>query len=90
MEHFRPGCAASVTASTVEISISARDLMDMDTFSKSDPLCVLFCRDDFSGKNTWFEFGRTEIIWNNLNPDFVKKFHMSYFFEERQHIRFEM
>jgi hypothetical protein len=59
----------------------------MDVFSKSDPICILFCKDDFGGAG-WFEFGRTEVIDNNLNPDFVKKFTLSYFFEERQHLKF--
>nr|XP_002732563.1 PREDICTED: copine-8-like [Saccoglossus kowalevskii] len=42
------------------------------------------------GKDAFVEFGRTEIIWNNLNPDFVKKFKLDYFFEERQELKFEL
>uniref|UniRef100_A0A3P8SKT3 Copine 8 n=1 Tax=Amphiprion percula TaxID=161767 RepID=A0A3P8SKT3_AMPPE len=34
-------------------------------------------------------FGRTEVIDNTLNPDFVRKFILDYFFEERQNIRFD-
>lgn len=37
-----------------------------------------------------FQFGRTEVIWNNLNPDFVKKFVMQYYFEQSQKLRFEV
>ena len=37
-----------------------------------------------------FQFGRTEIIWNNLNPNFVKKFVLEYYFEEQQKLRFEV
>ena len=37
-----------------------------------------------------FQFGRTEIIWNNLNPDFVKKFVLQYFFEQLQKLKFEV
>uniref|UniRef100_A0A3Q2C754 Copine 8 n=1 Tax=Cyprinodon variegatus TaxID=28743 RepID=A0A3Q2C754_CYPVA len=47
-----------------------RNLLDMDTFSKSDP-------------------SKTEVIDNTLNPDFVKKFILDYFFEERQNLRFD-
>jgi len=36
------------------------------------------------------QFGRTEVIWDNLNPDFVKKFVMDYFFEEMQKLKFEV
>ncbi|KAL7982730.1 hypothetical protein Chor_010328 [Crotalus horridus] len=35
-------------------------------------------------------FGRTEVIDNTLNPDFVRKFIMDYFFEERQNLRFDL
>uniref|UniRef100_A0A8D3DZH8 C2 domain-containing protein n=1 Tax=Scophthalmus maximus TaxID=52904 RepID=A0A8D3DZH8_SCOMX len=34
-------------------------------------------------------FGRTEVIDNTLNPDFVRKFILDYFFEERQNLRFD-
>ena len=37
-----------------------------------------------------FQIGRTEVIWDNLNPDFVKKFVMEYFFEESQKLKFEL
>uniref|UniRef100_A0A8D0L895 C2 domain-containing protein n=1 Tax=Sphenodon punctatus TaxID=8508 RepID=A0A8D0L895_SPHPU len=33
------------------------------------------------------QFGRTEIIDNTLNPDFVRKFILDYFFEEKQNLR---
>ncbi|KAG1714162.1 Copine-5 [Nymphon striatum] len=35
-------------------------------------------------------FGRTETIDNTLNPDFVKKFGLDYFFEECQKLKFEL
>lgn len=37
-----------------------------------------------------FQFGRTEVIDNTLNPDFVRKFILDYFFEERQNLRFDL
>jgi len=36
------------------------------------------------------QFGRTEIIQNTLNPEFVRKFVMDYFFEESQKLKFEV
>lgn len=36
------------------------------------------------------QFGRTEAISNTLNPDFVRKFILDYFFEERQNLRFDL
>uniref|UniRef100_A0A8C4HG87 Copine Vb n=1 Tax=Dicentrarchus labrax TaxID=13489 RepID=A0A8C4HG87_DICLA len=36
-----------------------------------------------------FSFGRTEVIDNTLNPDFVRKYILDYFFEEKQNLRFD-
>uniref|UniRef100_A0A8C7CM63 Copine family member 9 n=1 Tax=Oncorhynchus kisutch TaxID=8019 RepID=A0A8C7CM63_ONCKI len=35
------------------------------------------------------QFGRTEVIENTLNPDFVRKFVLDFFFEEKQNLRFD-
>jgi len=85
--NFSPGQAVAPT-STVEISISCSKLEDMDTFSKSDPFCVLYVKD--SKSNQWHCFGKTETIDNTLEPHFQKKFVLSYKFEERQQLRFDV
>lgn len=36
------------------------------------------------------QFGRTEVIDNTLNPDFVRKFVLDFFFEEKQNLRFDV
>uniref|UniRef100_A0A6Q2X546 C2 domain-containing protein n=1 Tax=Esox lucius TaxID=8010 RepID=A0A6Q2X546_ESOLU len=36
------------------------------------------------------KFGRTEVIDNTLNPDFVRKYILNYFFEEKQNLRFDL
>uniref|UniRef100_A0A7N6FDA5 Copine 8 n=1 Tax=Anabas testudineus TaxID=64144 RepID=A0A7N6FDA5_ANATE len=71
---------ASIPATKVEITVSCRNLLDRDTFSKSDPSKIT------PGER----FGRTEVIDNTLNPDFVGKFILDYFFEERQNLRFDL
>ncbi|XP_046542548.1 copine-8-like isoform X2 [Haliotis rubra] len=83
---FQPGTGA-VPATLVELSVSCRKLIDADVFSKSDPMCVLFVQD---ARKAWKESGRTEIVWNNLNPDFVHKFVMQYYFEQAQKLKFEI
>uniref|UniRef100_A0A8C4PUB3 Copine-5 n=1 Tax=Equus asinus TaxID=9793 RepID=A0A8C4PUB3_EQUAS len=64
------------------------NLLDKDMFSKSDPLCVMYTQG--MENKQWREFGRTEVIDNTLNPDFVRKFIVDYFFEEKQNLRFDL
>ena len=48
-----------------------RNLLDMDTFSKSDPMCVVSTK--LFGSQNYTEIKRTECIDNNLNPEWVTK-----------------
>ena len=50
----------------INLYISGRKLRDLDTFSKSDPLCRLYEKKN----NQWVLVGQTERINNNLNPNF--------------------
>ncbi|XP_069574869.1 copine-9-like [Brachyistius frenatus] len=79
---------STVPATKIEITVSCRHLLDMDTFSKSDPVVVLYVQGP--GTKEWREFGRTEVIDNTLNPDFVRKFVLDFFFEEKQNLRFDV
>ena len=85
---FTPGTAALAPTALLELSISARNLRDMDTFSKSDPMAVIFMQP--FGSRDYVEVFRTECIQNNLNPRFARKAKVSYAFEEVQNIRFEV
>uniref|UniRef100_A0A8C6YDK0 Uncharacterized protein n=1 Tax=Naja naja TaxID=35670 RepID=A0A8C6YDK0_NAJNA len=49
---FNP-VSANVPATRVEISVSCRNLLDRDTFSKSDPICVLYTQG--MGNKEWRE-----------------------------------
>ena len=87
--------AASVLAqgnsvtSRIELSISARNLKDTGFTSKSDPFCVVSLQEGANVKD-FKEIGRTEIISNNLHPDWVKRIFVYYKFEELQVIKFDV
>ena len=70
----------------VNLFVSGRKLKNLDTFSKSDPICILFEQRD--GK--WNKLGMTECIQNTLNPDFETSFTVDYYFEKAQNFRFVM
>lgn len=69
----------------MELTISCENLLDMDILSKSDPLCALYLN---TSGSQWYEFGRTEMILNCLNPKFAKKFVLDYYFEMVQRLKF--
>ena len=48
------------------LRIEGINLKDLDTFSKSDPICVV----DRLASNDWVKVGQTERIKDNLNPVF--------------------
>jgi hypothetical protein len=71
---------------TIHLHVAAKNLTDMDVITVSDPICVLYIFEN--GK--WVEFARTEVIWNNLNPEWVKFFSIMYVFEVRQPLLFRV
>lgn len=90
---FLPGTSSStnaVCATTtypyISLHVSGTKLKDMDVLSLSDPMCVLFVM----GDGGWKEFGRTEVIQNNLNPEWVTHFTVMYIFEIRQPLLFKV
>ena len=48
----------------IELLLSGSDLADLDTFSKSDPMCVVFVKKF----GQWKELGRTEAEDETLSP----------------------
>ncbi|CAD6205825.1 unnamed protein product [Miscanthus lutarioriparius] len=59
------------------LSFSASKLRNLDAFSKSDPMLVVYT--NIKGKLE--EIGRTEVILNSLEPSWITKVTMSYQFE---------
>lgn len=70
----------------IEIHVSCKKLVKLDVGSQSDPMCVLFAKQN----NRFTEVSRTEVIWNDPNPNFVRSFKTYYIFESMQPLRFEV
>lgn len=69
--------------SEVALRLSAKDLPNADTLSKSDPFAVVYMK---TGNSALQEIGRTEVIQDNLNPLWIKSLDVIYHFEELQDI----
>uniref|UniRef100_A0A3B5L5I1 VWFA domain-containing protein n=1 Tax=Xiphophorus couchianus TaxID=32473 RepID=A0A3B5L5I1_9TELE len=77
-------CFSAVKCSQLNLTLS----FSLPSFVSFPTVCVLYTQG--IANREWREFGRTEVIDNTLNPDFVRKFIMDYFFEERQNLRFDL
>ncbi|GAU11572.1 hypothetical protein TSUD_345630 [Trifolium subterraneum] len=71
----------------VELSFSAYNLLDLDVASKSDPMLVVYAK-KVDGK--FEELGRTEIITNCLNPEWIEKINIAFHFEIVQPLVFHV
>lgn len=58
----------------MELFVEGKDLVDLDFFSVSDPICTLSTKESNLPYATWKDAGETEVIDNNLNPKWIKHF----------------
>ena len=65
----------SSPSTTVQLSIKCKNLAHLDTFSKSDPMCVLFLSNN---EGPWQEIGRTERLKDTADPTWAKKLQINY------------
>lgn len=56
----------------------------MDTFSKTDAFIILYQMKKQGTRSIKHKIGKTECIYDNLNPHFVTSFEVDYLFEETQ------
>ena len=82
--NYNPPISEPATSTKLELFISCRSLINMDSFSKSDPYVILYVKMN----NIWQEYSRTETIMDNLNPNFTKSFLIDFYFEVQQHLKF--
>ena len=72
----------------IEMFISCRKLKDLDVIGKSDPYWQVYIKND--SRSEWMLVGKTDVVENNLNPDFSTPLQINYYFEKDQEIRFEV
>ena len=62
--------------------MEGKNLVDLDLITMSDPICVLRSREpttvNSSASNPWKFVGETEVIDNNLNPQWIEHFTIYY------------
>jgi len=70
----------------LSLGFKCEELPNMDTFSKSDPFCVFYKKTG----NRWQILGKTEVIHDNLNPEFVTKIMADFHFERKEEFKVEV
>ena len=70
-------------SNVISLWISCSNLPNVDYGSLTDGFIVIF-ENTSQGKK---EIGRTEIVANSLNPEFIKEIQMRFYFEKTQNVR---
>ena len=78
--------AESGLVNTVSLSFQCEQLPNMDTFTRTDGMAVLY---KLNGTK-WMKLGMTEVIMDNLSPHWVKSFDVQYNFEKRESYKVEV
>lgn len=71
---------ANQLSQSLRLTFACKNLPNMDTFTRTDGMLVLHEKRG----NMWQMVGMTEIIMDNLSPEWVKDFVVPYKFEEVQ------
>lgn len=87
IDHFLKSHGYHGLFSQIELSLSASNLRDRDVLSKSDPMVVIYTK---GRDGALQELGRTEVILNSLNPQWIKKVIVTYQFEVVQTLVFRV
>ena len=74
----------------VQIFVSATKVKNMDMMTDSDPQCSLKSRPMFDEDTPWKFLGDTEVIDNNLNPQWLRHFSINYVFHLDKELKFEV
>ena len=71
---------------SIELQFACENLVNVETFSKDSPVLYLLQLQNMR----WVKLGQTELIHNNLNPQWLTKILVSYNFERNDKYRLEV
>lgn len=71
----------------VELFLAGRDLPNVEIFSKSDPQCDIYYT--VEGEKEVL-LGETEVVYNNLDPNWEKSLTLEYLDDVKQTLRFQI
>ena len=74
----------------MQLFVEGRDLDDVDLFTLSDPMCTLKTREANLPTAVWRLSGETEVIDNNLNPNWITHFTTKYIFNRDTDLHFQV
>ena len=77
---------ANMPVQKLKLTFAAKNLPNMDTFSKSDPFLIMYQKNGTS----WVKIGKTEVIHDNLNPSWVTAIPVIYNFEKNDEFKAEV
>ena len=64
---------------TLRLTFACKNLPNLDTFTRTDGMAVLYEKRG----TMWQQLGLTEVIMDNLSPEWVKCYDVPYKFEEQ-------
>ena len=70
--------------------MSGSNLKNLDYFSASDPQCTLKSRSTTIDYSLFNLVGETEVVDNNLNPQWIKHFNVHYVFHKDKELFFQV
>ncbi|OIV95133.1 hypothetical protein TanjilG_21523 [Lupinus angustifolius] len=87
VRHFYTAQGFQQMFTQLQLSLSASNLLDRDIASKSDPMVVVYAK---KKDGIVEELGRTEVILNCLNPQWIQKINVTFQFEIVQQLEFHV
>ena len=72
----------------MQLFVEGKNLVDLDFFTVSDPICTLKTRDANVHDAEFKSAGETEVIDNNLNPLWIEHFTVMYSFKRDTELYF--